>query len=108
MPGLGPGIHVFPPSRFAKTWMAGTSPAMTDRWWRFDSGSDAMNIRSNSRYHEVHARSLRDPEGFWADAAREIDWIEPAKRIFDSTTPPYRPCITREVVTTCINPPDSP
>ena len=28
-----------------------------------------MNIQNNSRYHEVHARSLRDPEGFWAEAA---------------------------------------
>jgi len=27
MPGLGPGIHVFRAA--AKTWMAGTSPAMT-------------------------------------------------------------------------------
>jgi len=27
MPGLGPGIHVFVAA--AKTWMAGTSPAMT-------------------------------------------------------------------------------
>jgi hypothetical protein len=28
MPGLDPGIHVSPPER--KTWMAGSSPAMTD------------------------------------------------------------------------------
>jgi hypothetical protein len=28
MPGLGPGIHEFV-SREPKTWMAGTSPAMT-------------------------------------------------------------------------------
>jgi hypothetical protein len=27
MPGLVPGIHAFP---FNKTWMAGTSPAMTE------------------------------------------------------------------------------
>jgi hypothetical protein len=27
MPGLVPGIHAFP--MFAKTWMAGSSPAMT-------------------------------------------------------------------------------
>jgi hypothetical protein len=29
MPGLVPGIHVFLAAREAKTWMAGTSPAMT-------------------------------------------------------------------------------
>jgi hypothetical protein len=30
MPGLVPGIHVFAPGH-QKTWMAGTSPAMTMR-----------------------------------------------------------------------------
>src|SRR5947207_12844202 len=29
MPGLVPGIHIFTAMRQAKTWMAGTSPAMT-------------------------------------------------------------------------------
>jgi hypothetical protein len=29
MAGVMPAIHVFPAWRFKKTWMAGTSPAMT-------------------------------------------------------------------------------
>jgi propionyl-CoA synthetase len=41
-----------------------------------------MNAR-RSRYHEVYARWQHDPEDFWAEAAEEIDWIEPAKRVFD-------------------------
>ena len=28
-----------------------------------------MNFQHNSRYHEVHARSLADPEGFWRVAS---------------------------------------
>ena len=31
MPGLVPGIHVLLCFENAKTWMAGTSPAMTER-----------------------------------------------------------------------------
>src|ERR1700726_5231616 len=62
-----------------------------------------MNVQNNSRYHEVHARSLRDPEGFWAEAAREIDWIEPARKIFDSTMGPYGRWFTGAVVNTCYN-----
>jgi pimeloyl-ACP methyl ester carboxylesterase len=31
MPGLVPGIHVFTTAWFRKTWMAGTSPAMTEK-----------------------------------------------------------------------------
>jgi hypothetical protein len=30
MPGLVPGIHVFITTPIVKTWMAGTSPAMTE------------------------------------------------------------------------------
>ena len=33
-----------------------------------------------SRYPEVYARSMRDPEGFWREAAQAIDWYEPAKK----------------------------
>jgi hypothetical protein len=30
MPGLDPGIHVFRRREASKTWMAGSSPAMTE------------------------------------------------------------------------------
>jgi hypothetical protein len=32
MPGLVPGIHVLAELKQKKTWMAGTSPAMTERF----------------------------------------------------------------------------
>src|SRR6201991_425462 len=62
-----------------------------------------MNIHGKSRYHEVHARSLADPEGFWAEAAREIDWIEPAKKVFDPSTGVYGRWFQGAVVNTCYN-----
>src|ERR1700753_1841290 len=62
-----------------------------------------MNIRDNSRYHEVHARSLADPEGFWGEAAREIDWIEPAKKIFDPSMGLYGRWVAGAVGNTCYN-----
>jgi propionyl-CoA synthetase len=61
------------------------------------------NLQDNSRYHEVHARSLADPEGFWGEAAREIDWIEPAKKIFDPTMGLYGRWFAGAVVNTCYN-----
>ena len=93
--GLDPGHGRACPghSRLAwstETWMPGTRPGMTTV-----HGSDAMNIQNNSRYHEVHARSLSDPEGFWAEAAREIDWIEPAKKVFDPSMGAVRPLVRR-------------
>src|ERR1700676_3211125 len=62
----------------------------------------AMNIQS-SRYHEVHARSLADPVGFWSEAAREIDWIEPARKIFDPASGLYGRWFAGAVVNTCYN-----
>jgi propionyl-CoA synthetase len=62
-----------------------------------------MKVQGPSDYHEVHARSLRDPEGFWAEAAREIDWIEPAQKIFDPTVGAYGRWFTGAVVNTCYN-----
>src|SRR6201996_1686701 len=62
-----------------------------------------MNSQDSSRYHEVHARSLRDPEGFWGEAAAEIDWIEPAKKIFDPTIGLYGRWFAGAVVNTCYN-----
>ena len=43
----------------------------------------AGNDRLMSRYHEVYAGWKADPEGFWADAARDIDWIKPWDKVFD-------------------------
>src|ERR1700709_1325196 len=62
-----------------------------------------MNIQDNSRYHQVHARSLADPEGFWGEAAREIDWIEPAKKLFDPSMGRYGRWFAGAVVNTCYN-----
>ncbi len=62
-----------------------------------------MNIQTKSRYHEVYARAQRDPEGFWAEAAKEIDWIEPAKKIFDPSQGAYGRWFSGAVVNTCYN-----
>jgi len=62
-----------------------------------------MNSHDKSRYHEVHARSLADPEGFWAEAAREIDWIEPATKVFDRSQGLYGRWFAGAKVNTCYN-----
>ena len=45
----------------------------------------------------------RDPEGFWGEAAREIDWIEPAKKVFDPAMGLYGRWFAGAVVNTCYN-----
>jgi len=42
-----------------------------------------------SRYPETYARWQRDGQAFWAEAARDIDWYEVPKRIFDPNAGVY-------------------
>jgi propionyl-CoA synthetase len=42
-----------------------------------------MDAPSESRYPQVYAQWQRDPEGFWGEQARAIDWVEQPKTIFD-------------------------
>lgn len=37
-----------------------------------------------SKYHEIYEGWQKDPEGFWANAAKEIDWYKPADKVFDA------------------------
>src|ERR1019366_1583804 len=81
--------------------MPGTRPGMTANG--SSNGSELMNAQDNSRYQEAHARSLRYPEGFWGEAAREIDWIEPARKVFDPSMGLYGRWFAGAVVNTCYN-----
>jgi acetyl-CoA synthetase len=36
-----------------------------------------------AKYREMYARSIADPEGFWAEQAGRLDWIRPPSRIKD-------------------------
>src|SRR5437588_7364610 len=61
-----------------------------------------MDART-SRYHDVYARWQRDPQGFWGEAARDIDWIEPPKQVFDPNVGVYGRWFTGGVCNTCWN-----
>jgi len=62
-----------------------------------------MDAPVRSRYHEVYARAQRDPAGFWAEAAREIDWFEPARKVFDPAAGVYGRWFVGGVCNTCFN-----
>jgi propionyl-CoA synthetase len=62
-----------------------------------------MDAKTKSRYHEVYAQWQRDPEGFWAEAAKAIDWFEPAKQVFDPTMGVYGRWFAGGVMNTCYN-----
>jgi len=40
-------------------------------------------------YPAEYGRSMEDPEGFWADAARELEWFRPWTKVFEWTYPTF-------------------
>ena len=56
-----------------------------------------------SKYAEVYQDWKNDPEGFWAEAAKEIDWFTPATKIFDADEGVYGRWFTGATCNTCYN-----
>ena len=56
-----------------------------------------------SRYRETYESWKRDPEGFWAEAAKGIDWFEQPKQIFDASKGVYGRWFVGGVCNTCFN-----
>jgi propionyl-CoA synthetase len=40
-------------------------------------------------YAEFHKRSIDDPQGFWAEEAKRIDWHVPFGQVLDYSNPPF-------------------
>src|ERR1700719_149930 len=62
-----------------------------------------MEARTDSRYPDAYRRALEDPEGFWCEAARDIDWYTPAKRVFDPDAGVYGRWFVGATCNTCHN-----
>ena len=54
-------------------------------------------------YAEVYADWLRDPEEYWAEAARSVDWISPPKRVFAADQGVYGRWFPDATCNTCFN-----
>ena len=54
-------------------------------------------------YQDIYTRSLEDPEGFWAEAAKDIDWYKPAEKILDDSNIPFYRWFQGGELNTCYN-----
>ncbi|SRR6266567_3057035 len=55
------------------------------------------------RYAREFERSLADPEGFWADAAGDIDWYRVPAVVLDRSGAPFYRWFAGGVMNTCFN-----
>lgn len=56
-----------------------------------------------SSYKEVYEGWMKDPEGFWAKAAENIDWSKPADKVFDPDAGAYGRWFAGATCNTCYN-----
>ncbi len=54
-------------------------------------------------YRATYRRSIEDPEGFWADAARDILWRTDPSTVLDATRAPFHRWFPDGVLNTCEN-----
>ena len=61
-----------------------------------------MSARTQS-WADVHARSISDHAGFWAEQAGLVTWIRAPRRVLDDDTPPFYRWFPGATLNTCFN-----
>jgi acetyl-CoA synthetase len=44
---------------------------------------------NDAKYRDMYARSIKDPNAFWAEQAKRIDWIKPFKKVKNTSYDPH-------------------
>ena len=42
-----------------------------------------------NKYDNLFKESILNPENFWGDAAKDVKWFSPYKKVLDSSNPPF-------------------
>ena len=58
---------------------------------------------SNGAYAEAYEQSISDPNGFWGEAAKAVEWITPPTTILDDSNPPFYRWFEGGSLNTCFN-----
>ncbi|WP_207458764.1 propionyl-CoA synthetase [Azospirillum sp. SYSU D00513] len=62
-----------------------------------------MTRNDSPLYDPLYARSLSDPEGFWAEAAEAVSWIKRWDEVLDDSRAPFYRWFTGGVLNSCYN-----
>jgi len=62
---------------------------MSDKTYAVPADWQKRAFVDDAKYQEMYARSIKDPNGFWAEHARRIDWIKPFTKVKNTTYDPH-------------------
>ena len=60
-------------------------------------------MATGDRYRAEHARSLKDPDGFWAEQAAKLDWSKRWDKVLDASREPFYAWFTGGELNACYN-----
>ncbi|MEU1956028.1 propionyl-CoA synthetase [Nocardia rhamnosiphila] len=63
----------------------------------------SRGMNGAAAYRAAYQASRDDPETFWLEQARLVDWVEPPTRALDATTPPFFRWFPDATLNTCFN-----
>ncbi|XP_050681601.1 acyl-CoA synthetase short-chain family member 3, mitochondrial isoform X2 [Leptidea sinapis] len=54
-------------------------------------------------YQHAYRRSLEDPEGFWSEVGKELEWTRPWDQVLDDSNPPFTKWFVGGEMSVCYN-----
>jgi acetyl-CoA synthetase len=67
----------------------GWEGAMSDKIYDVPAEWKSKAYIDDAKYNEMYARSIKDPNGFWGDEAKRLDWIKKPTKVKNTTYDPH-------------------
>ena len=62
---------------------------MSDKLYDVPPAWQKRAFADKAKYDDMYARSIKDPNGFWAEQAKRIDWIKPFSEVKNTSFDPH-------------------
>ncbi|MGC1464896.1 MAG: acetate--CoA ligase [Pseudolabrys sp.] len=61
---------------------------MSDKTYDVPADWQKRALIDDAKYNEMYTRSIKDPDGFWGEQARRLDWIKPFSKVKNTSFGP--------------------
>jgi acetyl-CoA synthetase len=68
---------------------AGVEETMSEKIYDVTADWQKRVLVDDAKYQEMYTRSIKDPNGFWADHAKRVDWIKPFTKVKNTSYDPH-------------------
>ena len=62
---------------------------MSEKVYAVPAEWESRAFINDAKYKEMYARSISDPDGFWGEQGKRIDWIKPYTKVKHTSYDPH-------------------